>query len=139
MFTPKQKARLDVLARGLKLESVVLFGSAARNRKSPRDIDLAVSGQRLTFTRYAKLVAFFEGVTGRPVDLVHLESGLSPRLVLEILRDGRPIWVTPQGGEAKLVELQDRLRSIACDELLAIPKTAKVQSVLNTQRRLSVA
>ena len=81
-----------VLAHHAYLRMAVLFGSLAHDRAhADSDIDLAVStGQGLSAEQKMTLIAELAEVTGRPVDLINLDTVGEP-LLGQILKYGRRI------------------------------------------------
>lgn len=84
-------AQMRSIAEEEGVERLILFGSRARGTNLPKsDYDIAVSGCA-SFTRLA--TRFDEELwTLLDIDLVNLDSGISPALLKEIERDGRVIY-----------------------------------------------
>ena len=84
-------AQMRSIAEEEGVERLILFGSRARGTNLPKsDYDIAVSGCA-SFNRLA--TRFDEELwTLLDVDLVDLDSGISPALLKEIERDGKVIY-----------------------------------------------
>jgi len=80
----------DVLARFDQIEQAVLFGSVASGLARPdSDLDIAVGAkQALTVQERMDLIASLAEQTGRPIDLIDLNSVTEP-LLGQILQHGR--------------------------------------------------
>ena len=84
-------AQMRSIAEEEGVERLILFGSRARGTNLPKsDYDIAVSGCA-SFNRLA--TRFDEELwTLLDIDLVDLDSGISPALIKEIERDGKVIY-----------------------------------------------
>lgn len=84
-------AQMRSIAKEEGVERLILFGSRARGTNLPKsDYDIAVSGCA-SFNRLA--TRFDEELwTLLDIDLVDLDSGISPALIKEIERDGKVIY-----------------------------------------------
>ena len=84
-------AQMRSIAEEEGVERLILFGSRARGTNLPKsDYDIAVSGCA-SFNRLA--TRFDEELwTLLDIDLVDLDSGISPALLKEIERDGKVIY-----------------------------------------------
>src|SRR3990167_624234 len=94
-----QLSQLKRAAQQAGLTYVRIFGSGAKELKFARDVDLVVNGKKINFSHYSALIGSFEKVFNKPVDLIFLRRGLSPRLVLEVAATSKPLWEGPRGRE----------------------------------------
>lgn len=134
-----QKNRLAAVALRSGLEFVRLFGSGARNLRAARDLDIAVGGHSLSLEQISELVAEFEVILGKPIDLIQVRNGLSPLLVKEIARDSLLLWEKPRTGLLFYTETMDRLYAVAEDEQLAYSRELRDASMRQMQKRLRVS
>jgi predicted nucleotidyltransferase len=81
-----------VLERYPQICLAVLFGSVASGRQRPgRDLDLAVAAERpLTVSEKMALIGDLAEQTGRPVDLIDLDTIAEP-LLGQVVRHGRKL------------------------------------------------
>jgi uncharacterized protein len=82
-----------VLARFPQLTLALVYGSVARGTPQPdSDLDIAVACERgaLTADERMDIIGALAQETGRPVDLIDLQT-VSPPLLSEILRHGHRI------------------------------------------------
>jgi predicted nucleotidyltransferase len=91
MISARDKATISVLARRHGAARVWLFGSSADQRKSCRDLDLAVEG--IAPARFFRFFGELMLALSKPVDLVALEG--HSKLSALIRREGIPIYGDP--------------------------------------------
>ena len=73
--------------RGLGVERIALFGSAARGELGPHsDVDMVVEFSQTTYRRFIEVKSFLESVLGRRVDLL-TPPAVQGRLKQEIEKD----------------------------------------------------
>jgi len=88
MISAKDKTRIVELSRKYGVKRVLLFGSAASESASPRDIDLAVAG--LPASLFLKFYGELINDLSQPVDLVDLDrKTMFTKLILE---EGFPLY-----------------------------------------------
>lgn len=105
---PLLQAALQVLRTRPAVRLAVLFGSLARGEAGEGgDVDLLVRFRNGGWRERIETLQAFEGVLGRPVQLVTLEEA-PPLLLADVLRDGRVL--ADRDGDWR--RLERRARSI---------------------------
>jgi len=62
-----------------RVKKIGLFGSVLKGKKNPKDIDVLVEFERVSFDNYMDLLFFLERLFKKKVDLI-IESSLRPEL-----------------------------------------------------------
>ena len=130
-------ARIEAIARYLRLDFIRVYGSALVAIRTARDVDFAVGCRPLDVEELDDLRAALEEAFQRPADVVQLRSGLSPLLVREIAAHSQPLFESA-AGRARYAELIDRLFAVAEDELLAYPIELRDEALRAARGRLDV-
>lgn len=93
------------LARRPAVRLGILFGSLRRGRARPEsDLDLAVMGARaLTVSEKMGLIEALARLTGRPVDLIDLQTTRGP-LLGQVLQTGTRIYEQDRALYAELIK-----------------------------------
>ncbi|MBI2295911.1 MAG: nucleotidyltransferase domain-containing protein [Betaproteobacteria bacterium] len=99
-----QREIAERLARDPLVRLALLFGSAAGGKDRPgSDLDIAVAGDRaLSAGEKTRLIEQLAQLTGRPVDLVDLQSAEGP-ILRQALTKGRPIHCADRALYARLI------------------------------------
>ncbi|MFH1801288.1 MAG: nucleotidyltransferase domain-containing protein [archaeon] len=72
-----ERAKEKIKSSGAK--KIGVFGSAIKGGKNPKDIDILVEFDEVSFDKYIDLLLFLEKLLKKKVDLV-IESNLRPEL-----------------------------------------------------------
>jgi|TARA_Y100000294_G_C8265590_1_gene220649 hypothetical protein len=72
-----KKERKKLKEKGVK--KIGLFGSIIKGKKNPKDIDILIEFDKVSFDNYMNLLFFLENLLKKKVDLV-IESDLRPEL-----------------------------------------------------------
>lgn len=105
MLTPVDKTRLQEVADRYHLDLIVLFGSYAKQKSRPDDLDIAVRTTREEFSGFSSsnkarwqwemsLTASLEAIIDLPydIDLVVLNGVLDSTFLFEVARYGELIY-----------------------------------------------
>jgi predicted nucleotidyltransferase len=102
---PIEARIVELLARHPEVRLAFLFGSMARGQATEQsDLDLAVAGEApLPAETLHRLITDLAELSGRPVDLVDLQSSGGP-ILREAMVNGRRILRRDEGVYAELIK-----------------------------------
>ena len=79
---------LPTIQKEYGVTGLILFGSVARGDNEPEsDVDLLVEMPPKIFV-LIRLKSFLESLLQKSVDLIHRHTGMNPRFLKEVARDG---------------------------------------------------